>query len=231
MIDQAIRGAESKGVTCKKIHLFDYTFRGCISCFACKIKNSKTNGICAVKDELRPVLEKAHEADMIIIGSPVYYSYPAGSARSFMERLMFPVGTYLWEDGKQVLIRDKTIPTGLIYTMNCPKEMMEAAGYPQTLHDNEACMNQIFGYCETLYIYDTFQFRDYSRYNINLFDPKSKEKHRDECFHKRSRFSFRIRTKDRLHDPGKIKNYTTDHSSLSLTAFAADLRLASDMAA
>ena len=31
------------------------------------------------------------------MGSPVYYSYPTGEMRSFIERLMFPVGTYLYE--------------------------------------------------------------------------------------------------------------------------------------
>ena len=27
--------------------LIDNPFKGCISCFACKLKNSKTNGLCA----------------------------------------------------------------------------------------------------------------------------------------------------------------------------------------
>ena len=36
----------------------DIDFKGCKSCFACKIKNSKTNGVCALKDDLRPVLER-----------------------------------------------------------------------------------------------------------------------------------------------------------------------------
>lgn len=182
MLDQAMKAAEEKGFECEKIHLYDYEYKGCISCFACKIKNSKTNGLCAMKDSLRPVLEKARAADMIIIGTPIYYSYPTGQVRSFMERLMFPVGTYMWENGEQVLIRDKVIPTGIIYTMNCPKDMMEEAGYPQTLADNEACMNQIFGNCESLYVYDTYQFKDYSRYDINLFDPDHKTKYREEHF-------------------------------------------------
>ncbi|MBR2594491.1 MAG: flavodoxin family protein [Firmicutes bacterium] len=184
MLDAAVKGAESAGVQCEKIHLYDYEYKGCISCFACKVKGSKTNGLCAYKDALRPVLEKAREADMIIIGTPLYYSYPTGQTRSFMERLMFPVGTYLWENGKQILIRDKVIPTGIIYTMNLPRDMMEEADYPVMLKDNELSMNQIFGYCESLYICDTYQFRDYSRYDINLFDPVQKAEHRKQFFQK-----------------------------------------------
>ena len=181
-LDKAMEGAASLGFETEKVHLYDQEYKGCVSCFACKIKNSKTNGLCAVKDALRPILEKAHEADVIIIGSPVYYSYPTGQMRSFLERLMFPVGTYMWEDGKQILIRDKVIPTGIIYTMNCPEEMMRQVGYPPILEENVKCMNQIFGYCESLYICDTYQFRDYSRYDINLFDADHKAAYRDEHF-------------------------------------------------
>ncbi len=182
MLDEAIKGAESLGVTCEKVHLYDIDYKGCVSCFACKAKNSKTNGLCAWRDGLRPVLEKAREADMIIIGSPIFYSYPTGQVRSFMERLMFPVGTYLWENGRQIVLRDKLIPTGFIYTMNAPKEMAEMLNYPQTLRDNEVFMAQIFGACESLYIYDTFQFTDYSKYDMTLFDADKKAKHREECF-------------------------------------------------
>ena len=78
----------STGAETETVRLYDYAYKGCISCFACKIKNSKTNGLCAYKDDLRPVLEKAHAADIILVGTPVYYNYPAGQVRSFLERLL-----------------------------------------------------------------------------------------------------------------------------------------------
>ena len=59
MIDQAIKGAESLGVTCEKIHLYDYSFKGCVSCFACKIKNSrsrKSTGMNISRRILRPLM-------------------------------------------------------------------------------------------------------------------------------------------------------------------------------
>lgn len=78
MLKKAIEGAQSVGAECELINLFDYEFTGCRSCFACKIKNSKTNGVCAIRDSIRPVIEKAQEADIIVIGSPVYFGYPTG---------------------------------------------------------------------------------------------------------------------------------------------------------
>ena len=181
-LQKAAEGILAAGGEVETVRLYDYAYKGCISCFACKIKNSKTNGLCAFRDDLRPVLEKVHEADMVIVGTPVYYNYPAGQVRSFLERWLFPVGTYLWEDGKQVVIRDKVIPTGLIYTMNCPEDMMQNWNYPQILSDTAGTMQAIMGHNELLYICNTYQFKDYARYDMNLFSEEEKRAYRDAHF-------------------------------------------------
>lgn len=183
-LQSAAQGAKDAGAEVETIRLYDYAYKGCVSCFACKVKNSKTNGLCAYRDDLRPILEKVHEADVVIVGSPVYYNYPAGQVRSFLERWLFPVGSYVWEDGKQKVFREKVIPTGLIYTMNCPKDMMENWNYPAILSDTANTMKQIMGYNELLYICNTYQFNDYSRYEMNLFNEADKRAYRDEHFEK-----------------------------------------------
>ena len=127
-LESAMKGAQDAGAECELVNLYDIDFKGCKSCFACKIKNSKTNGVCALKDDLRPILERCREADVIVLGSPVYYSYPTGEIRSFMERLMFPIGTYLYENGKHICLRSKVIPTAMIFTMNCPEDYMKVVG-------------------------------------------------------------------------------------------------------
>ena len=136
MLQSAMRGAEAAGAECELVNLYDIDFKGCKSCFACKVKNSKTNGVCALKDELRPILESCRQADVIVLGSPVYYSYPTGVMRSFLERLCFPVGTYLIENGQRICLRDKVIPTAMIFTMNCPEALMQKIGYPAILEEN-----------------------------------------------------------------------------------------------
>ena len=182
MLESAMRGAEEAGAQTELIHLYDIDFKGCKSCFACKLKNSKCNGVCALKDDLRPVLERCREADVIVLGAPVYYSYPTGELRSFMERLCFPIGTYLYEDGKHITLRDKVIPTAMIFTMNCPEDYMQQIGYPPILEENTKVMADIFGYSETLYACNTYQFNDYSRYDFNLFSEEDKRRYRDEHF-------------------------------------------------
>jgi hypothetical protein len=43
-------------------------------------------------------------------------------------------------------------------------------------------MGRLLGYCETLYSCDTYQYKDYSRMDGNLFKEEAKAKHRDEQF-------------------------------------------------
>ena len=181
-LKSAAEGLRSQGFETEEVRLYDIEYKGCIECLACKLKNSKTNGLCAYKDALTPILEKCREADVVIVGAPVFYNEAPGQVRSFIERWLFPIGTYMWKDGKQIVVRDKEVPTGLIYTMNCPEDVMEKWNYPMLLSDTAKTMKQIMGYNELLYICNTYQFRDYSKYDFNLFDEEDKRRYRDEHF-------------------------------------------------
>jgi multimeric flavodoxin WrbA len=90
LLNNALEGAASQGAETELVHLYDLDFKGCISCFACKLKNGESYGRCAVEDELTPVLKNAGETDALILGSPIYYGGVTGEMRSFMERLLFP---------------------------------------------------------------------------------------------------------------------------------------------
>ena len=183
MLESAMNGAKAAGAEVELIQLFDYAFTGCKSCFACKIKNSKTNGLCAIRDSLRPILEKTVEADVIVIGSPVYYGMPTGQVRSLVERMLFPLDTYLVdENGNRVKVRNKVVPTGLIYTMNCPEWLMEKVDYPKLLGFTGEELGRLYGYNEVLYSCDTYQFTDYARYDVNMFPEEAKRKALEEQF-------------------------------------------------
>ena len=186
LLKEAGKGAESAGAEIEYFNLYDYNFLGCRSCFACQKKGSTTNGICAIKDDITQILEKCLEADAIIIGSPVYFSYPTGVFRSFMERLLFPNHTYMIDKENGGLKRrlNRNIPTGIIFTMNCPEELASKINYQILLGENVRTFNHVMGHAECLYVYDTYQFSDYSKYNIDLFDEKEKAKVRNEQFPK-----------------------------------------------
>ena len=182
MLEEAQAGAEEAGAQTEFVNLYDIKFPGCKSCFVCKLKNAKTQGVCALRDDLRPVLERARQADVLVLGSPIYFSYPTGVYRAFFERLAFPVYSYHYENGKPLVCRDKVVQTANIFTMNCPEDMMERFNYPTLLEANTDTLATVFGASETLYACDTYQFTDYSRYDITLFDEAAKRARRDGHF-------------------------------------------------
>jgi len=179
LLAKALEGAASKGAQTELVHLYDLQFKGCVSCFACKVKNCKTPGICLYKDELSPILEKCMQADAIILGSPVYFWDVTGEMRSFLERLMFPVLTYT--EGYKGLL-ERNIPVGFIYTMNVTREFLQESEYIRLLEPAQTGLERFFGYCEALYSYNTVQFDDYSKYVCTVFDEGEKLQVRKEQF-------------------------------------------------
>lgn len=184
LLDAATEGAATAGAEVERVRLYDEPFLGCKSCFACKVKDSRSIGVCAIRDWLRPVLERAAEADVIIVGSPVYYSQPTGVFRAFMERLCFPWDSYSkHEDGTRIRFVPKDKQCGLIWTMNCPEDAAHGrANYDALLGISELEMGRVLGHCESVWSCDTYQFRDYGRYEANMFDGAHKAAHRDEQF-------------------------------------------------
>lgn len=184
LLESAMKGASDAGAETELVHLYDSAFKGCISCFACKLKARKQDGLCAFHDALTPTLQKAHEADIIVIGAPVYYSDVTAYVRAFIERLCFPILQYTHEAIAQMqdINRKPTKRTAMIFTMNCTEELFKPMQYDILLGNNIATLKRIFGHCEALNVYDTYQFTDYSRYNSDMFDPAHKAERRDKVF-------------------------------------------------
>ena len=68
--------------------------------------------------------------------------------------------------------------------MNANEVQFKQHHYDVVLGDNETSLRAVFGYCETLYSFDTFQYIDYAKYDCDLFDAEHKAKVRDEQFSK-----------------------------------------------
>ncbi|MGZ7194332.1 MAG: flavodoxin family protein, partial [Halobacteriota archaeon] len=159
------------------------------SCFSCKLKNGESYGRCAVNDELTPVLKKVEEADAIILGSPIYLGTDTGEMRSFMERLIFP---YLVYDVKHSTLFKKKIRTGLIHTMGAPEDQMKLMGVDRHLNLVEMLMSRTFGEAESLFVTDTYQFDDYSKYESSRFNVEKKAERRREEFPKDRKRAFEM---------------------------------------
>jgi multimeric flavodoxin WrbA len=154
------------------VFLNELNFKGCQSCFACKLKGSKQYGKCSLNDELAPVLEAVRTADCIVVASPIYLMDINSSAKAFLERLCFSLGSY--EAGYRSL-STKKVDVVTIYTMNTTREFA-----PVKAMDNvDMFLGHIFSTPQRLCSYDTYQFPDYSKYVVEVFDEAEKAKQRE----------------------------------------------------
>jgi multimeric flavodoxin WrbA len=179
LLAKALEGAASQGAETELIHLYDLDYKGCISCFACKLKDGKSYGRCPVPDDLAVVFRKAAEADAVILGSPIYVGRVTGEMAAFLDRFLFQYSVY--SDPPRSLF-PKKIHTGFIYTMNATEELMKQNGFDQNIMINEHMMRRVFGHSETLCSFDTYQFEDYSKLEASRFDPAKKARRREEVF-------------------------------------------------
>ncbi|PJI08153.1 MULTISPECIES: flavodoxin family protein [Clostridium] len=186
LLTKALEGASSCGTETELIHLYEQNYKGCISCFSCKLKNGKSYGKCALKDDLTPILEKVSNADAIIFGSPIYLHSVTGAMKSFLERLIFQ---YLVYDVNHPSLFQRKIPAGFIYTMNVTNEKFKAE-YEDDLKPIQEYIEKTFGSFESLVVNDTYQFNDYSKYVAPLFDERKKRKVREEQFPKDCQNAF-----------------------------------------
>ncbi len=72
------------GIEMEIVQVGSMKFTGCIACNACA--NAKNETCPAFKDELGEIIQKAKEADGILLGSPVYFAGVNGTMKSFLDR-------------------------------------------------------------------------------------------------------------------------------------------------
>ena len=177
LLNKALEGAASQGATTELIHIYDLNYKGCISCFACKIIGGKSYGKCPIQDDLAPIFKQIEEADAIILGSPIYFGRVTGEMASFMDRLLFQ---YLEYSGRSLF--PKKINTGFIYTGNIPEDKMHELDQDKPIESTERAMKTIFGSSETLISYETVQFPDFSKVVVTMYDVEARLKRREEIF-------------------------------------------------
>lgn len=70
MIQAFQKGANSSGRCVKIIDVCSKQIKGCLVCEYCHTKN---DGKCIQKDNMQVVNQQLHNADMLVLDSPIYY--------------------------------------------------------------------------------------------------------------------------------------------------------------
>ncbi|MDR1546350.1 MAG: flavodoxin family protein [Deltaproteobacteria bacterium] len=180
LLARALDGAADRGVETRLVRLHDLSYKGCVSCFACKTVKNWRDGRCWQRDELQPVLELLADSTAVIMGSPIYLGDVTGAMRSFWERYLFSCMAYDWQN---LTLLERGPAVGLFYTMNVPQDAVTSMGYDILFKTHEFIFKRLNSPAfERLTCCDTLQFDDYSRYHAPMFDEIHKKKVRAEHF-------------------------------------------------
>ena len=173
MLQKFAEGAMSVGneIEVKTVRLYELGYRGCMSCMACKIKGKASN-VCKFKDALTPILEEIAQADGLVLGSPIYFGQITGQMQAFLERLAFPWLSY----NDYSLTAPKKMPVVLMETMNGLPDKNNSQGYGSM----EYCIANALGEPEHINAYNTYQVKNYDRFELAGFSEEAKRQYRDE---------------------------------------------------
>ncbi len=71
------------GVQSSITHLYDYKIKPCIDCRACK-QNAM---LCKLNDEAGQIYRNLDTADVLVVGTPIYWFAPTAQTKLFIDRL------------------------------------------------------------------------------------------------------------------------------------------------
>ncbi len=83
LCDEFLKGAKEKGNEVEKINLGNRNIRPCIACYKCK-----DNGSCVIEDDMKEILEKLIQADIILLATPVYFYSMDAQMKIFIDRCL-----------------------------------------------------------------------------------------------------------------------------------------------
>ncbi len=86
-LEEVIKTLNQEGIETELLQIGKKDIPGCRACGFCM-----RTGKCVINDIVNEAALKFEAADGLIIGSPVYYSSPNGTALSFMDRLFYSAG-------------------------------------------------------------------------------------------------------------------------------------------
>lgn len=150
LLNQFVEGMRlNRNIEVREVNVYDYCFKGCQSCFACKLKRFEDKPLeCRIKDDIHDLLVETRNADAVVIGSPIYFLDISAQLKAFLERLMYP--------GKS----PKIIPATFIYTMNADEKGFLDVIKP-SIDITARYWENNFGYFpKQIAVHDTYQ-RDY----------------------------------------------------------------------
>ena len=83
LMEPFLEGARGAGAETETVFLQRKKIAGCLGCYRCWVK---TPGRCVQRDDMAELLEKVREADLLVLGTPVYLDGMTAQLKLFVDR-------------------------------------------------------------------------------------------------------------------------------------------------
>lgn len=77
------KGLDKSKIVSEKSFLYDYKIKPCDDCRACKTGKME----CIIPDDMKEIYSRIDKADIIIIGTPIYWFGPSAKTKLLLDRL------------------------------------------------------------------------------------------------------------------------------------------------
>ncbi len=94
IMDAFLKGAKEEGALVEYYFLSKLKINPCKGCYTCWIK---TEGICVQKDDMEILTKKLKEADLLVLGTPLYVDGVSAQTKLFMDRMLALMKPYFSE--------------------------------------------------------------------------------------------------------------------------------------
>lgn len=85
IVEAFLAGAESGGAEVENILLAKLKIKPCSGCIACLVK---TPGVCVFDDDVKDLLVKFKESDIVVFATPLYVDNVSGIMKNLMDRML-----------------------------------------------------------------------------------------------------------------------------------------------
>ncbi|MBN2140183.1 MAG: flavodoxin family protein [Desulfovibrionaceae bacterium] len=85
LLDPLLEGMRQAGARTETVFLGRLDIGHCLGCFKCW---TRTPGVCVQKDDMAGVLDKFVQADIVILGTPLYHYTMSGLMKNFIDRTL-----------------------------------------------------------------------------------------------------------------------------------------------
>jgi putative NADPH-quinone reductase len=92
-----LEGMRAAGAVTELVHLGKLRIKPCLGCFLCWVK---TPGKCVQQDDMPALLERFVQADLIVMGTPLYHYHMSGLLKNFIDRTLPTAEPWLVKDPK-----------------------------------------------------------------------------------------------------------------------------------